>query len=81
MAPGRWPVVFLLERAEQAGSCRCQEKHGRCQPGSTVQSKTSDQFVITVVLMIKKKMCFVSLQLRLCVYRYSMNILRTSSFL
>lgn len=56
MAPGRWPVVFLLERTGQAGSCRCQEKHYQCQPGRTVKSKASDQFFITEgSLMIKKK--------------------------
>lgn len=55
----------------------------RSMPASEdCQSKTSDQFVITEgSSMIKKKLCFVFLQLCLCICRYSMTILCVSWFL
>lgn len=71
-APGRWPAVFLPERTEQAGSCRCQGEHCHaCQGGLSKQK---------LVIQKKKKMCFIFLQLCLCIYRYSMNILCVSYF-
>lgn len=46
-APGRWPAVFLPERTEQAGSCRCQGEHCHaCQGGLSKQK-----------LVIQKKKC------------------------